>query len=162
VQWIERYPVTNYAAATSGVSTEMSLSRETILLVEDENFVREVTGEILQSAGYRVLKARNAADAMAMFRRYRDEVQLLVTDVVMPGQNGCSLADDLKLMNVWLKTIFISGYPENLVSRIGCKHPGAFYLPKPFSAQSLLRQVKSALAKSKPRKELSRGAARSE
>ncbi len=62
-----------------------------ILLVEDEKFVRDVTGEILQSAGYRVLKTRNAADAMLTFRRYRDEVRLLLTDVVMPGQSGCSL-----------------------------------------------------------------------
>jgi DNA-binding NtrC family response regulator len=129
------------------MGTERAWVRETVLLVEDENFVRDVTGEILQSAGYRVLKARNAADAMRTFRQYRDEVQLLLTDVVMPGQNGFNLAHDLKAMSLGLRTIFISGYPENSVTRTGLKQTGVFYLPKPFSAESLLRQVKQALAK---------------
>jgi DNA-binding NtrC family response regulator len=147
VQWIERKPVMNQTAPAIGMGTERAWVRETILLVEDENFVRDVTGEILQSAGYRVLKARNAADAMCTFRRFQDEVHLLLTDVVMPGQNGCSLADDLKAMSLGLRTIFISGYPENSVTRKGLKQTGVFYLPKPFSAESLLRQVKQALVK---------------
>ena len=147
MQWIERKPVMNQTAPAIGMGTERAWVRETILLVEDENFVRDVTGEILESAGYRVLKARNAADAMRTFRRFRDEVHLLLTDVVMPGQNGCSLADDLKAMSFGLRTIFISGYPENSVTRKGLKQTGVFYLPKPFSAESLLRQVKQALVK---------------
>jgi DNA-binding NtrC family response regulator len=141
------------------MGTETAWTRETVLLVEDENFVRDVAGEILETAGYRVLKARNAADAMRTFRRYRDEVQLLLTDVVMPGQNGYSLADDLKAMNLGLRTIFISGYPENSVTRNGLKQPGVYYLPKPFSAESLLRQVKRALEKTpSPKKESLRAA----
>jgi two-component system cell cycle sensor histidine kinase/response regulator CckA len=147
VQWIERKSETDRTAPAIGMGTERAWARETVLLVEDENFVRDVTGEILQSAGYRVLKARNAADAMRTFRQYRDEVQLLLTDVVMPGQNGFNLAHDLKAMSLGLRTIFISGYPENSVTRTGLKQTGVFYLPKPFSAESLLRQVKQALAK---------------
>ena len=98
MQWIERKSETDRTAPAIGMGTERAWARETVLLVEDENFVRDVTGEILQSAGYRVLKARNAADAMRTFRQYRDEVQLLLTDVVMPGQNGFNLAHDLKAM----------------------------------------------------------------
>jgi two-component system, cell cycle sensor histidine kinase and response regulator CckA len=147
VQWIERKPEMNQTAPAIGKGAERAWVRETVLLVEDENFVRDVTGEILHSAGYRVLKARNAADAMRTFRQYRDEVQLLLTDVVMPGQNGFNLAHDLKAMSLGLRTIFISGYPENSVNRKGLKQTGVFYLPKPFSAESLLRQVKQALAK---------------
>jgi two-component system, cell cycle sensor histidine kinase and response regulator CckA len=146
MQWIERKSEMNQGVPAVGMGTEMAWAHETILLVEDEKFVRDVTGEILQSAGYRVLKARDAADAMLTFRRYRDEVQLLLTDVVMPGQSGRSLADDLKAMSLGLRTIFISGYPENSVTRNGFRQPGVFFLPKPFSAQSLLRQVKQALA----------------
>jgi DNA-binding NtrC family response regulator len=137
----------NQTAPAIGKGEERAWVRETVLLVENENFVRDVTGEILHSAGYRVLKARNAADAMRTFRQYRDEVQLLLTDVVMPGQNGFNLAHDLKAMSLGLRTIFISGYPENSVTRKGLKQTGVFYLPKPFSAESLLRQVKQALAK---------------
>src|SRR4029077_3922209 len=137
----------NQTAPAIGKGAERAWVRETVLLVEDENFVRDVTGEILHSAGYRVLKARNADDAMRTFRQYRDEVQLLLTDVVMPGQNGFNLAHDLKAMSLGLRTIFISGYPENSVTRKGLKETGVFYLPKPFSAESLLRQVKQALAK---------------
>src|SRR4029077_20127291 len=88
----------NQTAPAIGKGAERAWVRETVLLVEDENFVRDVTGEILHSAGYRVLKARNADDAMRTFRQYRDEVQLLLTDVVMPGQNGFNLAHDLKAM----------------------------------------------------------------
>lgn len=153
MQWFERHSELNQQAPAIGMGTEMAWAQETVLLVEDENFVREVTGEILQSAGYRVLKAQNATQAMCIFRRHRDEVQLLLTDVVMPGQNGCSLADDLKAMSLGLKTIFISGYPENPVTRKGLSQPGVFYLPKPFSADSLLRQVKQALAKTLSAKE---------
>lgn len=147
MQWIERKPEMNQTAPAIGKGAERAWVRETVLLVEDENFVRDVTGEILHSAGYRVLKARNADDAMRTFRQYRDEVQLLLTDVVMPGQNGFNLAHDLKAMSLGLRTIFISGYPENSVTRKGLKQTGVFYLPKPFSAESLLRQVKQALAK---------------
>jgi two-component system cell cycle sensor histidine kinase/response regulator CckA len=147
VQWIERKPEMNQTAPAIGKGAERAWVRETVLLVENENFVRDVTGEILHSAGYRVLKARNAADAMRTFRQYRDEVQLLLTDVVMPGQNGFNLAHDLKAMSLGLRTIFISGYPENSVTRKGLKQTGVFYLPKPFSAESLLRQVGQALAK---------------
>ncbi len=81
----------------------------TILLVEDETFVREVTGDILEAAGYGVLKARNAAEAQCAFRQYQKIVRLLLTDVVLPGQNGRDLASELRAIYPNLKTIFISG-----------------------------------------------------
>ena len=145
LQWIERNSEMRHARSAIGIGAEVFRAYETVLLVEDENFVREVTGEILQSAGYRVLKARNAAEAIRAFRRYRDEIELLLTDVVMPGQNGCGLAHDLRTMCPRLKTIFISGYPENSFTRNGIQPRGVLYLPKPFSAESLLRQVRRVL-----------------
>jgi DNA-binding NtrC family response regulator len=83
--------------------------RAVILLVEDEGFVREVTGAVLESAGYRVLKAANAAEARFVFHSEK-EVQLLLTDVVMPGQNGYELAKGLQHIRPELKTLFTSGY----------------------------------------------------
>lgn len=115
--------------------------RGTILLVEDETFLREVTCEILESAGYRVLKTRNAAEAATAFRQYKAIVKLLLTDVVLPGQNGRDLANDLRSVCPKLRIIFISGYPENVVTRQGIQEDGMFYLPKPFSLQSLTQKV---------------------
>jgi CheY-like chemotaxis protein len=84
-------------------------SRGTILLVEDETFLRDVTSDILESSGYRVLKARNAEEAISAFQRYKTIVKLLLTDVVLPGQNGRDLANDLRSIRPNLRTIFISG-----------------------------------------------------
>lgn len=125
--------------------TDLPQARGTILLVEDEAFVREVTGDILESAGYRVLKARNAAEALRAFRQYQKIVRLLLTDVVLPGQNGRDLANDLRAICPNLRTIFISGYPENAVTQHGLPEDGMFYLPKPFSLESLTRKVRQVL-----------------
>jgi CheY-like chemotaxis protein len=117
----------------------------TILLVEDDAFVRSVAYEILCSAGYRVLAARNGADAVRTFRGDGKNMQLLLTDVVLPDRDGFDLALELVTAESGLKAIFISGYPENSITRKGLQHPGWFYLPKQFSAVSLLRKVKEAL-----------------
>lgn len=117
----------------------------TILLVEDEEFVRQVTSEVLQSAGYHVLQAREAIEATVAFRQHRHDVRLLITDVVMPGQNGRDLARELRSVCPQLKTLFISGYPENVVPRDASEERTVFYLPKPFSAVSLVQSVKAIL-----------------
>jgi DNA-binding response OmpR family regulator len=117
----------------------------TILLVEDEARLREITCEILEAAGYRVLKARNALEAISIFNEYKAIVRLLVTDVVLPGQSGRNLANDLRSISAKLRIIFISGYPENAVTRNGIQADGMFYLPKPFSTQSLTQKVIQAL-----------------
>lgn len=120
-----------------------SCSGTTVLLVEDQAFVREVTGEVLRSAGYRVLKAANAQEALALFRRNAGTVDLLVTDVVLPGQNGCQLAAQLRSLAPALKMIVTSGYPEH--SFAGTQMLGVSYLAKPFSADSLLKALSQAL-----------------
>jgi CheY-like chemotaxis protein len=117
----------------------------TILLVEDETYLREVTCEVLESAGYRVLKTRNATEAASAFDEYKTIVRLLLTDVVLPGQNGRDLATELRSVCPKLRIIFISGYPENVVTRDGIQEDGMFYLPKPFSLQSLTRKVRQVL-----------------
>jgi two-component system, cell cycle sensor histidine kinase and response regulator CckA len=124
--------------------TDPPRPRGSILLVEDETFLLDVTCEILESAGYRVLKARNAAEAICAFRQFQTIVRLLMTDVVLPGRNGRDLANDLRSIRPDLRIIFISGYPENAVTRQGIQD-GMFYLPKPFSLQTLTRKVRQAL-----------------
>jgi DNA-binding response OmpR family regulator len=127
------------------VDTDLPRGHGTILLVEDETFLREVTCEILEATGYRVLKTRNAVEAISAFRQYKAIVRLLLTDVVLPGQNGRDLANDLRSIRPDLRIIFISGYPENVVTRHGIQEDGMFYLPKPFSLQSLTRRVRQVL-----------------
>lgn len=119
--------------------------RGSILVVEDESFVLEVTGEILEAAGYHVLTARSAAEAMKAFEQADRRVELLVTDVVLPGRNGRDLARDLKAVCPPLKVIFVSGYPENAVTRSTSNLCGTIYLAKPFSVGSLMQKVKEAL-----------------
>jgi DNA-binding NtrC family response regulator len=124
---------------------DLSATQNTILVVEDEAFVREATCDILESEGYRVLRAGNAAEAQAAFQRQHGKIQLLLSDVVLPGQNGPELAKALRTARPALRTIFISGWPENTVTRYGLTARQVSYLPKPFSAQSLLGKVRQAL-----------------
>ena len=129
---------------TSG--TQLLEKRATILLVEDEALVREVMFETLVWAGYRVLKASNAAQARSTFRRCRKVVRLLLTDVVLPDENGKDLAQELREACPDLRAVLVSGYPENAVSRQTSGADGMLYLPKPFSADSLVQKVRLALA----------------
>lgn len=117
-----------------------------ILLVEDENFVREVTAEILIAAGYSVLKARSAVEGVREFRQHRGEVELLVVDVVLPGKSGRDMAMELMKENPCLKTIFISGYPENTADRNKDFLRNTIYLAKPFSLSSLMQTIRDVIA----------------
>ncbi len=119
---------------------------ETILLVEDEGMVREVTHQVLGAAGFRVIEARTASQATQAFREERGKPDLLITDVVLPDRNGHELWEELAGQCADLRTIFISGYPENVVTR-NQPNGGTLYLAKPFSRESLLRAVRQALGK---------------
>jgi two-component system cell cycle sensor histidine kinase/response regulator CckA len=128
-----------------GIAESVRHGAGTILVVEDEAFVREVLGEILRSAGYRVLVARNAAEATLIFHRDTEGIQLLLTDVVLPDRSGCDLASEFAHLCRGLRTMFISGYPENAVTRKGSQRSEWFYLPKPFSGTLLVQKVTEAL-----------------
>jgi DNA-binding response OmpR family regulator len=103
-----------------------------------------VACQVLCSAGYRVLEARNATEALLVFRCHAEKVQLLLTDVVLPDRNGRDLALELTGQCHSVRAILVSGYPENSVTRRGLR-PGWSYLPKPFSADSLLQKVREVL-----------------
>ena len=92
-----------------------------------------------------MLQAKNAAEAVETFRAQPDAVQLILADVVLPDRNGCDLAFELA-PGKDTRVVFISGYPVNRITRKGLDQPGWFYLPKPFSAASLLQKVKEALS----------------
>jgi len=115
---------------------------ETILFVEDEAFVRDVTCEVLRSAGYRVLTAKNAAEAVRVYDQSSGEVGLLLTDVVLPGENGRALAGRLRRGNPGLKILLVTGYGEQMERR---ERNQEECLAKPFSSEGLLRRVKQLL-----------------
>jgi CheY-like chemotaxis protein len=122
---------------------------KTILLVEDEAFVREATAEALQSAGYTVLIARSAAEAIEAYRRRAQPVDLLLADVVMPGMSGYELAGEFLALCPSAPVVLMSGYVDELGlsqspycrTYVDCKT----YLGKPFSISSLLSKVREAL-----------------
>jgi len=115
----------------------------TILLVEDEAFVRDVTCEVLRAAGYRVLAARNAVEALGQYDQWRSEVDLLLTDVILPGESGRLLARKLRRDNPELKVLLVTGYMEQMGSR-EAEHEEC--LAKPFSSGVLLGRVRQTLA----------------
>jgi CheY-like chemotaxis protein len=117
---------------------------ETILLVEDESFVRKVTAEVLESAGYRLVITKSAAEAAEACRRCSRPVDLLLADVVMPGMSGRELAAQFESWYPRARVLLMSGYAEQLAL---CEQSpyGKTYLAKPFSSQMLLSRVRQLL-----------------
>lgn len=113
----------------------------TILLVEDEAFVRNVTSEVLRSFGYSVIAACNAEEALFAFHKHQASVGLVLTDVVMPGSNGRRLAHELKKISPDLEVIVTSGYPDGFTSEDQAAARSLHYLPKPYSVVSLMQKV---------------------
>lgn len=126
------------------VAEEMA-GAETILLVEDEAFVREVTGEVLRSAGYEVLVARDAAEAAGVYSARPGGVELLLSDVILPGENGRALARRLRRENPELKVLLVTGYAEQMGLQGGQGEAAEECLAKPFSTEVLLRRVRQRL-----------------
>jgi two-component system, cell cycle sensor histidine kinase and response regulator CckA len=111
---------------------------ETVLLVEDEAFVRNAASEILQSAGYRVLMASNGMAAQRLYDEFGPKIDLLLTDMILPGENGRELAARMRRRNPSLRILFVTGYAEQMIV---LKDIGEEYLPKPFCSEALLRKV---------------------
>ncbi len=112
----------------------------TVLLVEDELFVRDVAGKILRSEGFRVLSVATAQEALSRFRMCHSKIDLLLTDVVLPDWNGNDLASELAAVHPDLKVIFMSGYPETNIAK-RWRRSQARYLSKPFCLTSLLEKI---------------------
>jgi CheY-like chemotaxis protein len=117
---------------------------KTILLVEDEEFVRRLTGEVLQSAGYVLVIAASAADALKICRKYSEAVDLLLADVVMPGLSGRELAAEFRNLYPSGEVLLMSGYPEQL-ALCSLSAGKQKYLAKPFSVDLLLQRVREML-----------------
>ncbi len=122
-----------------------SRGTETILLVEDEESVRNLAGRILRRYGYNVLTAEHANEASMLLDVYRDPIDLLLTDVVMPGRSGRELADELQAARPDTRILFMSGYTDDAIVKYGVIGAGSAFLEKPFSAAFLARSVRQVL-----------------
>jgi CheY-like chemotaxis protein len=118
----------------------------TILLVEDEGSVRQVTRCVLESAGYLVLEANGPEQAISIFLRFEGAINLLLTDVVMPNMSGSELAAHLKETHPGFITMFMSGYAKGPGLSQQSFGPPDYYLQKPFSTSALLSRVAEALS----------------
>jgi CheY-like chemotaxis protein len=119
---------------------------ETILLVEDETVVRQLVAEILENAGYTVLPAADGPSALELLRRHSDPINLLLTDVVMPGMSGPEVAAAVTSMRPGTEVLYMSGYTDSAIGHHGVLEPGIAFLQKPFSADDLTRKVRSLLS----------------
>ncbi len=139
--------VESAVAAENAVAAELPFQggQETILVVEDEEAVREVIERILTLGGYIVLCAANATVAEAMFHARQDEIALLVTDVVMPGGNGVELAQRLCAQAPALRIIYMSGYHDNPVLHEATRTADVVLLRKPFTMAQIFHAIHEAL-----------------
>ena len=118
---------------------------ETVLLVEDEEGVRSLVSNMLRDQGYRVYEAENGWHALDVFTKYSGEIQLLLTDVIMPKMSGRELAERLKTKSPALKVVYMSGYTDDIVAREGVVFDNTVLLHKPFTLEGLTRKLREVL-----------------
>ena len=133
-------------AAPSDKSGKVARGSETILIVEDEKALLEVTHRSLEAAGYAILAANSPAEAIRISGSHPGPIHLMVTDVIMPGMSGAELASRLSASRPEMKVLFVSGYTDDTIVRHGVLEPGLAFLQKPFSPRTLARKVSEILA----------------
>jgi len=139
VQGAERWP------KTSPLTTRMQRGSETILLVEDEEVVRELVGKLLPVNGFTVLAARNGSEALAICQQHKGPIHLLLTDVVMPQMSGRQLAAHLSKLHPEMKVLYMSGYTDDAIIRHGVLEPGLAFIQKPFTIDTMIQKVREVL-----------------
>ncbi len=138
---------TQQRPAPSATASEGS---ETVLLVEDEDSVRQLARRILVDRGYQVLEAADAIQALEVARGHPEPIHLLLTDVVMPGLNGRELADRLRPQRPGMEVLYMSGYSDHAVLRDQTLNSGSNFLHKPFTPESLAVRVRDVLDLRRP------------
>jgi two-component system, cell cycle sensor histidine kinase and response regulator CckA len=135
-----------FAGAAVGPDHTVShQGKETILLLEDNAGVRELTQWLLQEQGYTVVSAAAAEEAEKVFRAHEGPIHLLLTDVVIPDTNGVALAQSLRALKPTLKVLYMSGYTDDTIQRLGVLEEGVAFIRKPFNPSALAEKVRDVL-----------------
>lgn len=137
----EENAVTHMAA----VSEVQKGEGETVLLVEDEAAIVKLTSAMLEDLGYKVLAANSPAEALTLAEAHQGEIQLLLTDVVMPGMNGRDLAKQILALQPKMKALYMSGYTANVIAHHGVLDEGINFIQKPFARSDLSVRVREVL-----------------
>ncbi len=127
------------------LATPQSAPCETILIVEDEQQILEFTKIILEDSGYSVMTAALPQEAIQICRDYRGTIDLLLTDVVMPGMNGKELQNGILAMRPHIRVLFMSGYTSDIIACRGILEEGTDFIHKPFKVKSLLQKIRKVL-----------------
>jgi len=143
--FLQRSPVSKATPRTPIKEVPPKMGNETILLVEDEVAVRKLAREVLDSMGYRVLEASNGIEALSVSNAFDGPIQLLLTDVTMPGMNGRKLAARVIDERDDIRVLYISGYTDVDTKTLDMTEPEAGFLQKPFSPDGLARMVRRVL-----------------
>jgi two-component system cell cycle sensor histidine kinase/response regulator CckA len=124
---------------------ELPRGTETVLVVEDDDTVRELVCQMLRTVGYTVLEARHGGEALLICERTSEPIDLMVTDVVMPQMSGRQLAERLEPLQPEMKVLFMSGHTDDAVIRHGVRNAMMTFIQKPFTPAALTRQVRAVL-----------------
>ena len=135
-----------FEPAVEVVANQAARGSETVLVVEDEPMILEIATTMLESLGYTVLAASGPAEAIRLAREHGGEIQLLMTDVVMPEMNGRLLTNHLRAHLPGLRCLFMSGYTANVIAHHGVLDEGVHFIQKPFTLHALAAKVREALA----------------
>jgi signal transduction histidine kinase/CheY-like chemotaxis protein len=127
------------------IPVEKTKNFETVLVVEDEDIVRELVCEVLEDQGYNVLCAPDGIEALRAAENYDGQIHLLVTDVIMPHMNGHELAGKLSELRPEMKILYVSGYSDNDIGDHGVLDPRYELLQKPFTPQTLARKIRDVI-----------------
>lgn len=143
--YLPRVEGTPTPAAIQSEETPLQQHTQTILLVEDEDAVRRLAQITLERQGFTVLEARTPGDALLLAEQHTGPIDLLITDVIMPGMNGHELAERLLQSRPSLKVLYMSGYSDDILGERGGLGPEMAFLPKPYSPTELARKVTELL-----------------
>jgi len=132
-------------AMTPASTSDSAVGDETILLVEDDNTVREVVREMLDNLGYRILEAASPTEAMRIAQSHNHTIDLLLTDIVMPLMSGASLARQMCELKPGLRVLYMTGYTDETIGRYGVIESGFNLLQKPFSSKDLALKVRASI-----------------
>ncbi len=136
--------------ASGGAPEPEALHSGTLLIVEDEAELRGLAALVLRRKGYYVLEAGNGVEALEQLAQHEGGVNLMITDMVMPGMSGRDLAERVRTLDPHIQVLFISGYTDAAITQQGVLRLGGAFLQKPFTPASLARKVHEVLREPQP------------